>query len=72
MARKSKKESASRWVILLAEDDQDYAQTTVTLLEREGHTVLWADSGAQALEIMRTQRVDLLLLDYFMPGMTGE
>jgi diguanylate cyclase (GGDEF)-like protein len=72
MARKSKSESASIWTILLAEDDPDYAQATVTLLEREGHKVVWADSGAKALEIMRTQKIDLLLLDYFMPGMTGE
>ncbi len=72
MARKSKTANASRWTILLAEDDPDYAQATRNLLEREGHTVLWADSGARALEILRTQHIDLLLLDFFMPGMTGE
>lgn len=72
MARKSKGDGASGWVILLAEDDADYAAATVTLLEREGHQVLWANSGASALDILRTQKVDLLLLDYFMPGMTGE
>ncbi|MEC5387000.1 diguanylate cyclase [Uliginosibacterium sp. H3] len=72
MARKTKGESASNWTILLAEDDPDYAQTTVTLLEREGHTVVWADSGAKALEVLRSRQIDLLLLDYFMPGMTGE
>jgi diguanylate cyclase (GGDEF)-like protein len=72
MARKTKGESASNWTVLLAEDDPDYAQTTVTLLEREGHTVVWADSGAKALEVLRTRHIDLLLLDYFMPGMTGE
>ncbi|MDB5887734.1 MAG: hypothetical protein JWM03_606 [Rhodocyclales bacterium] len=72
MARKSKVANASRWTILLAEDDPDYAQATCNLLEREGHTVLWADSGAKALEMLRAQHVDLLLLDYFMPGMTGE
>ncbi|HEX5125963.1 MAG TPA: diguanylate cyclase [Rhodocyclaceae bacterium] len=72
MARKSKTGNASNWIILLAEDDADYAHATVTLLEREGHTVLWADSGAKALEVLKEQHVDLLLLDYFMPGMTGE
>ncbi|HSD37839.1 MAG TPA: diguanylate cyclase [Rhodocyclaceae bacterium] len=72
MARKTKGESASNWTILLAEDDPDYAQTTITLLEREGHTVVWADSGAKALEVLRIRQIDLLLLDYFMPGMTGE
>ncbi|MDB5799174.1 MAG: hypothetical protein JWL63_113 [Rhodocyclales bacterium] len=72
MARKSKVANASRWTILLAEDDPDYAQATCSLLEREGHTVLWADSGAKALEVLRDQHIDLLLLDFFMPGMTGE
>jgi diguanylate cyclase (GGDEF)-like protein len=72
MARKSKGESPSNWTILLAEDDPDYAQATVTLLEREGHRVVWADSGAKALEVLQQQKIDLLLLDYFMPGMTGE
>jgi diguanylate cyclase (GGDEF)-like protein len=72
MARKSKGESPSNWTILLAEDDPDYAQATVTLLEREGHTVVWADSGAKAIEVLQSRKIDLLLLDYFMPGMTGE
>src|SRR5207237_9500123 len=42
------------------------------LLEREGHTVPTATNGAEALAILPQQKVDLLLLDYFMPGMTGE
>ncbi|MDB5800868.1 MAG: hypothetical protein JWL63_1807 [Rhodocyclales bacterium] len=72
MARRSKAANASRWTILLAEDDPEYAQTTCSLLEREGHTVLWADNGIKALEILREQHIDLLLLDFYMPGMTGE
>ncbi|MES2934115.1 MAG: ATP-binding protein [Pseudomonadota bacterium] len=72
MVRKSKSESASNWTILLADDDADYGLVTRMLLEREGHTVLLAENGFDTLTILRECHVDLLLLDYFMPGMTGE
>src|SRR6185436_4775491 len=42
------------------------------LLEREGHQVIPAANGLEALTLLRKQSVDLMLLDYFMPGMTGE
>jgi diguanylate cyclase (GGDEF)-like protein len=42
------------------------------LLEREGHRVVTATSGREALDIMRNQKIDLLLLDFYMPQMTGE
>lgn len=58
--------------ILLVDDSREYLETTRKLLEREGHTVLTATSGAEALEIVKGKRVDLMLVDYFMSGMTGE
>ena len=58
--------------ILLVDDSMEYLESTRKLLEREGHTVLTATSGAEALEIVKRERVDLMLVDYFMPGMTGE
>lgn len=58
--------------ILLVDDSKEYLETTRKLLEREGHTVLTAVSGAEALEIIKNERVDLMLADYFLPGMTGE
>ena len=58
--------------ILLVDDSREYLETTGKLLEREGHTVLTAASGAEALAIAKGERVDLMLVDYFMPGMTGE
>jgi len=56
----------------LVDDSKEYLESTRRLLEREGHTVLTAASGAEALEIVKHERVDLMLVDYFMPGMTGE
>jgi diguanylate cyclase (GGDEF)-like protein len=72
VTRKSTTEPSSGYTILLTDDNLDYLQVTGRLLEREGHVVITASSGAEALAILRKTPVDLLLLDYYMPGMTGE
>jgi diguanylate cyclase (GGDEF)-like protein len=72
MARKTKTTGSSGNVILLVDDSPEYLESTRPLLEREGHSVLTAGSGTEALSILKGQKVDLLLLDYYMPGMTGE
>jgi len=59
-------------VVLLADDDPEYLEATRLLLAAEGHEVLTAASGPAALEVLREREVDLVLLDYFMPGMNGE
>jgi diguanylate cyclase (GGDEF)-like protein len=73
LARKSasKREGSGR-TILLVDDSLEILDSTKALLEREGHTVQVADNGPDALAILRREDVELLLLDYFMPGMTGE
>ncbi len=73
MARKQKQDRSSGYTILLADDNLDYLQVTKRLLEREGHAVVVASSGAEALATLKQGgKIDLLLLDYYMPGMTGE
>jgi diguanylate cyclase (GGDEF)-like protein len=72
MVRKARNSARTDWVILLADDDQAYLDATRTLLEREGHTVLAAHSGEEALALLAGTHVDLLLLDFYMHGMTGE
>jgi diguanylate cyclase (GGDEF)-like protein len=73
MARKgNRRPTGTGRTILLVDDSLDILESSRTLLEREGHTVLVADNGPDALRILREQDVELLLLDYFMPGMTGE
>ena len=73
MARRStsKREGTGR-SILVVDDSLEILDSTKALLEREGHTVHMADNGPDALAILRLEDVELLLLDYFMPGMTGE
>src|SRR6266699_1855301 len=72
MTRRAKALQPSGYTVLLVDDNPDYLQATRLLLEREGHNVLTATNGPEALALLPDQRVDLLLLDYFMPGMTGE
>jgi len=72
MARKTKTERTSGYTVLLVDDNPEYVEATRLVLEREGHQVLTALNGPDALAIVRHSHVDLLLLDYFMPGMTGE
>lgn len=61
-----------RATILVVDDDALIGMSTADMLEDLGHTVLTADSGARALEILASdQHVDLVLTDQAMPGMTG-
>lgn len=62
----------SGYRLLLVDDQEEYLEANKMLLENQGHTVLTASSGPEALRILRLSAVDLVLLDYFMPGMTGE
>ncbi len=57
--------------ILAVDDDVLVLFNTVSMLEDMGHTVLQADSGAEALAILRSEKVDLIITDQAMPLMTG-
>ncbi len=72
MARKRQAAAASGATVLVVDDQQEVLTSVQLLLEREGHRVLLAESGAQALEIFGQETVDLMLVDYCMPRMTGE
>jgi two-component system, cell cycle response regulator len=72
MTRKTNTAGSSGYTILLVDDNPDYLEATSLLLARQGHTVLTAGNGTDSLSILKNQKVDLLLIDYYMPGMTGE
>jgi CheY-like chemotaxis protein len=52
--------------ILVVDDDPDFVEITRTILEKNGYSVATAASGEQALQAMRQQLPDLLLLDVMM------
>ncbi len=70
MARRSTKPRSGH-TILVVDDQDDTLSAVRALLERAGHDVLTADSGPQALDILKKADVHLLVVDYFMPRMTG-
>jgi two-component system, cell cycle response regulator len=62
----------SGYTILVVDDDENLRESTRSLLEAQGHRVLTAEDGACALAVLATESVDVMLLDFFMPGMTGD
>ena len=57
--------------ILVVDDNPAMAGTLADILEMKGFSVHAAASGAEALEILRKQPIDILLTDVKMPGMNG-
>ncbi|RMF91486.1 MAG: response regulator [Methanobacteriota archaeon] len=57
--------------IMVVDDTPDVILLERGILERAGHEVIEASSGAEALEKLRSARPDLILLDIMMPGMDG-
>lgn len=57
--------------ILIADDDSEIRLGVADLLEPLGLEILLAETGTQALQILREGGLHLVLLDYRMPGATG-
>ena len=63
---------ASRDVtVLLVDDDDSVREVTASLLRGLGYGVIEAGSGGAALEVLDGQKIDVVLLDFAMPGMNG-
>ena len=58
-------------VILSVDDEPGILASRRLILEKEGYEVLSASDGEQALRLFAEQPVDLVVLDYVMPGMDG-
>jgi CheY-like chemotaxis protein len=61
----------SRLKVLVADDNRDAADSLAMVLEMNGHEVLVAHTGEQALEIARQVLPQVMILDIGMPDMTG-
>jgi diguanylate cyclase (GGDEF)-like protein len=57
--------------LLLVDDEEMNRDALSRRLTRKGYTVLTAESGPRALELIDANRVDAVLLDVMMPGMSG-
>jgi CheY-like chemotaxis protein len=57
--------------VLIADDNRDAAESLKMLLELEGHEVMTAHDGAQAVEAAAAFRPDVAFLDIGMPELNG-
>ena len=57
--------------ILVADDDIDVVTFVSTVLEKSGYKVISAKDGEEALEKIKANRPDLVILDILMPKQSG-
>ncbi|MDD9301759.1 MAG: response regulator [Desulfobacter sp.] len=57
--------------LLLVDDEARYLETTQKLIKRKGYETWIAQSGEDALKILDTRTIHVVVLDVKMPGMDG-
>ena len=57
--------------IMVVDNEPDIVDLTRTVLELGGYNVVTAYSGEECLRLLEKEKVDLVLLDIMMPGMSG-
>jgi CheY-like chemotaxis protein len=62
---------ASPFSVLVVDDDPSIRRMIIAALRREGYTFLEAPNGREALDLMRAERPDVVVLDLMMPVLSG-
>lgn len=57
--------------ILIVEDDKNTQKLMKAVLKENGYAPITADDGMEALKLMDTQHIDLIIADIMMPNMDG-
>ena len=57
--------------VLVVDDERSMRELLSIVLKRDGYEVLVADDGVRAIELLKKQRVDILITDIRMPQMSG-
>jgi two-component system response regulator PilR (NtrC family) len=57
--------------VLVVDDERSMRELLSIVLRRDGHEVLLAENGAAALDLLKRERVDILVTDIRMPLMSG-
>jgi CheY-like chemotaxis protein len=57
--------------VLVVDDEEGVLYLISTILKKAGHEAITASSGEECLEMLKTERPDLILLDVMMPGLDG-
>jgi CheY-like chemotaxis protein len=71
VTRHSLREARRKLTILVAEDNAVNQKLAARLLEKQGHRVVIAGNGREALSALETENFDLVLMDVQMPEMDG-
>lgn len=61
----------SAFRVLVVDDEPEILELVVPVLRNQGYTVLEAEDGDQAIEIIEDKRPQVVVLDVMMPGMSG-
>mgnify|MGYP001224354349 CR=1 FL=1 len=57
--------------IVVADDDRMFRKAAETTLRRQGYDVVTASDGEEALQLIRSERPDMIVLDLIMPKLQG-
>ena len=57
--------------IVVADDDRMFRKVAETTLRRQGYDVATASDGEEALQLIRSERPDMIILDLIMPKLQG-
>jgi two-component system, probable response regulator PhcQ len=57
--------------VLIVDDERDFLSSMRRLLRKEPYSLLFAENGREAIEVLQENQVSLVLADYLMPGMDG-
>lgn len=58
--------------VLLVDDDEDFINIAYVYLKVKGYNVDVINSGKEAIEVIKKEKHQIVLLDYFMPDLSGE
>ncbi len=62
---------APRGIVLIADDDRDFAESVTGIIERSGFSTLLAHDGGEAVQRVIEEHPDVLVLDLRMPVLSG-
>ncbi|MBI5207417.1 MAG: diguanylate cyclase [Candidatus Firestonebacteria bacterium] len=62
----------SDYTIIIIDDDEMYAKSVHIILEREGYHAIICSKREEVAEAIKKKTIQIILLDYFMPGVSPE
>ena len=57
--------------VVVADDDRMFRKAAETTLRRQGYSVTTASDGEEALQLIRSEQPDIIVLDLIMPKLQG-